>query len=143
MVLDLILTAFYAIVELGMIHTNPQNGNDLTTYSKKTQFQCTCSNKIIDFIQKYLDPSRFVGNRERFDICRNQLNEILAFEGLEYGSDGKTRKIKPAQTLDEAEQRVNLIETKFHDRCIHHEVKKYCRVELMHRGRQNDLTVIP
>jgi len=48
-----------------------------------------CADKIIDFIQAFLIPSRFAGRSQEFEKHRCELNVILAFSGLEYGSDGK------------------------------------------------------
>ena len=100
----------------------------------KTQQQYQCANKIIDFIQKYLDPSRFTDNSETFEEYRLKLNMILAFEGLEYRPDGKFQKIQTARTLVDAEERTNIILAKLNQRRTHPEALKYCRAELM----QND-----
>lgn len=89
------------------------------------------ANRIIDFIQAFLTPARFVGRSEEFETRRQGLNAILAFSGLEYGADGKFRQCKAAQTLDEAEKRVQTIRAKFRGRRIHPEVLKYCHTELL------------
>ena len=90
-----------------------------------------CANSIVDFVQSFLIPARFVGRNEQFEERRQDLNLILAFSGLEYGADGKFRRCETARTLDEAEARVRTIRSKFQGRLIHPEVLKYCRVELM------------
>ena len=96
-----------------------------------TQAKYGCANRILDFIQAFLIPARFVGRSEIFEGCRNELNIILAFSGLEFGSDGQFRQREAAKTLEEAEQRARNIRNKFKDRRIHPEVIKYCRAELM------------
>ena len=90
-----------------------------------------CANQEIDFIQSFLIPARFVGRSEEFETRRRELDTILSFSGLEYGADGKFRRCKAAQTLDEAEKRVQTIRAKFQGRRIHPEVLKYCRTELL------------
>lgn len=95
------------------------------------QQQNGCANQIIDFIQSFLTPARFVERNEEFEANRQNLNTILSFSGLEYGKDGKFRQCKPAKTLDEAEKRVRTIRAKFQGRQIHPEVLKYCRPELL------------
>ena len=90
-----------------------------------------CANAIIDFVQSFLIPARFVGRSEEFEVWRQELNTILAFSGMEYGKDGKFWRCETARTLDEAEARVRTIRAKFQGRQIHPEVLKYCRVELM------------
>lgn len=91
----------------------------------------SCANGILDFIQSLLAPSRFVGRNEEFEIHRRELNAVLAFAGLEYGTDGQWRKIEAARTIDEAEQRARTIRAMFQGRAIHPEVVKYCRSELL------------
>lgn len=90
-----------------------------------------CGNRVIDFVQSFLIPARFVGRNEAFESARQQLNAILAFSGLEYGQDGKFRACNTARTLDEAEKRARTIQAKFQGRRIHSEVLKYCRAELL------------
>ncbi len=96
-----------------------------------TQHRYGCANHVLDFIQTFFAPARFVGNSDAFETHRQKLNAILSFSGLEYGADGKFRQQQAAQTLDEAERRVRTIRTKLHGRRIHPEVLKYCRTELM------------
>jgi uncharacterized protein (TIGR02391 family) len=89
------------------------------------------ANRILDFIRAFLIPARFAGRSEEFERRRAELNTILAFSGLEYGSDGEFRQVTVARTLDEAEARARVIKAKFQGRTIHPEVLKYCRAELM------------
>jgi uncharacterized protein (TIGR02391 family) len=90
-----------------------------------------CANRVVDFIQSFLIPARFVGRIPEFEQRRLELNTVLAFSGLEYGKDGKFRQCNAVQTLDEAEKRVRTLRAKFQGRCIHSEVLKYCRAELL------------
>lgn len=98
---------------------------------KQYQTEYKSSNHMIRFIKEFLSPVRFVTKKTEFDNFRNELNIILAFSGLEYGKDGEFRQINKAITLDEAQNRIKTIESKFKDRQIHSEVKKYCSIELM------------
>ena len=98
---------------------------------KDTQRNYRCANKILDFIQAFLAPVRFVGNSELFEAQRTQLNSILAFSGIEFGSDGQFKQRDAAKTLSEAERRVQTIQNKFQGRRMHPEVIKYCQIELM------------
>lgn len=98
----------------------------------QSQREHQCANRVLDFIQAFLIPARFVGRSTEFETHRQELNTILAFSGLEYGQDGKFRQREVAQTLEEAESRVRTIRAKFQGRRMHPEVLKYCRVELLH-----------
>lgn len=95
------------------------------------QKQDKCADRILDFIGSFLVPARFVGRQGEFEQHRAELNSILAFSGLEYGKDGQFRSMDPAQTIDEAERRANVIRAKFRGRHLHPEVLKYCRPEMM------------
>lgn len=96
-----------------------------------SQKQYRSANLVLDFIQSFLTPARFVGRSTEFDTYRQELNTILLFSGLEFGPDGKFRELEAAKTLDEAEKRVRTIRAKFQGRIIHPEVLKYCRAELL------------
>lgn len=96
-----------------------------------SQEKYKCANHVIDFIQSFLIPVRFVGRSQEFETCRHELNAILAFSGLEYGADGIFYKRPAAHTLDEAEERLRTIQSKFRARRVHPEVLKYCRTELL------------
>jgi uncharacterized protein (TIGR02391 family) len=95
------------------------------------EYKDGCSNRVLDFVQAFLTPARFVGRGEEFEGHRQRLNSILAFSGLEYGKDGRYRTREAVQTLDEAEARVRTIQAKFKGRRIHAEVLKYCNAELL------------
>lgn len=90
-----------------------------------------CANRILDFIQSFLAPARFVGRNHDFEAHRSELNTVLALSGLEYGADGRFQSRPTAATLTEAERRANAIQSKFQGRRIHLEVLKYCNAELM------------
>jgi uncharacterized protein (TIGR02391 family) len=95
-----------------------------------TQRRDRSANRVIDFVQSYLAPARFVGRAEVFEEHRQALNRVLAFSGLDYGPDGRFRQRAAVNTLEEAEQRVRTIQAKFRGRRLHPEVLKYCRAEL-------------
>lgn len=95
------------------------------------QLRSQCANQVLDFVQVFLAPTRFVGRNQEFEAIRYGLNPILAFSGLEFEQDGTLRRRDTARTLDEAEERSRTIRAKFQGRRIHPEVLKYCRAELM------------
>ena len=95
------------------------------------QKQDGCANRVLDYIRSFLSPVRFVGRKGEFIEYLSSLNEYLSFSGIEFGADGNYRRQQVARTLDEAEQRVQRIRSKFKDRLLHPEVLKYCRTELM------------
>jgi uncharacterized protein (TIGR02391 family) len=113
------------------------NSGELTKWRRlysiflESQRQYECANHVLDFIQAFLTPARFVGRSEEFEQHRQELNAILAFSGLEYGQDGQFQSMDKVHTLDEAEARAKTIKSKFQGRIIHPEVLKYCHAELL------------
>ena len=97
----------------------------------EVQRRYRCANRILDFIQSFLGPARFVGRNDEFERHRSELNTVLAFSGIEYGADGNFRK-RPAQRLllKQSDEQMT-IQAKFQGRRIHPEVLKYCKAELM------------
>ena len=90
-----------------------------------------CANRIIDFVQVFLAPGRFVGRTDAFEAHRSESNRVLSLSGLEYGADGEFRLFTPVTTLSEADRRASRVKGKFQGRRLHPEVLKYCRAELM------------
>ncbi len=90
-----------------------------------------CANAVCAYIQKSLDPVRYVGRHEDFDLQRERMNQILAFAGLSIGEDGKLRVADTARTLDEAEHRAIKLRRELVDREVHPDVLRFCRAELL------------
>ena len=115
----------------------PDNSRESTKWRRlywiflDVQRQDQCANRVLDFIQSFLAPARFVGRNDEFEAHRSELNVVLALSGLEFGADGKLRTRPAAATLTEAERRVKAIHARFQGRRIHPEVFKYCKTELM------------
>lgn len=103
----------------------------LSATFKSYQAEDGAPSKLIEFIRRLLEPSRYVNRQNLFEEGRNAINAHLAFAGIEYRGDGKFYKIQAAQTIDEAHKRVNTIAAKFKGRRIHAEVSKYCKAELL------------
>lgn len=97
----------------------------------QSQKQYRCANRVLDFIQSFMIPVRFVGRSAEFEARRQDLNAILAFSGLEYGPDGRFQQQEAVRTLHEAERRLQTLQAKFQGRSMHPDVLKYCRTELL------------
>jgi uncharacterized protein (TIGR02391 family) len=101
-----------------------------STFKQYQQIDGTPS-KFLEFIQRLLEPSRYVNRQDVFEEARQTINAHLAFAGIEYRQDGKFYAITAAETIDEAHKRVNSLTAKFRGRRLHSEVWKYCRAELL------------
>lgn len=91
-----------------------------------------CGNKVFDFLQRAMDPVRYVGNRELFDSRRAELNDVLCFVGVELSADGQFRKVSGVKTLTEAEKRANRLREDLLRRHVHADVLRFCKPELLH-----------
>lgn len=98
---------------------------------KKCQVKDGGASRLLDFIRRLLEPSRYVNSPDVFEEARQAINAHLAFAGLEYRKDGKFGIIDVATTIDEAHKRLNTITAKFKGRRIHSEVSRYCKAELL------------
>ena len=90
-----------------------------------------CANNVLNFIQTVMNPVRFVRESDSFQKLREQLNEVLAFSGLQVGDDGKVRAVEKASTLAEAQQRAGRLRAALIQRNVHHDVLRFCRAELL------------
>ena len=59
-------------------------------------------NAVAMFILRAMSPARYVGAKAGFDVRRAELNEALAFAGLQLRADGKFVRVEPASSLSEA-----------------------------------------
>ena len=88
-------------------------------------------NAILGFIKEVLSPVNFVQEKERFiEICI-ELNGILAFSGISYRDDGNFIKTSVAQTITDAQKRVQHIVPILKQRGVHGRVLQYCNEELL------------
>ena len=92
-----------------------------------------CSHALLRFIKEFASPIRGAAGKFDFEWTRAEINEMLAFSGLEYTEYGKFRSRSIARTIKEAsaEQREKAITGKMLQLDIHPEVLKYCRAEYM------------
>jgi uncharacterized protein (TIGR02391 family) len=121
------------IPEAGLIDVDPTNTkwkrlyNSFIDYQKRNQN----SNSILKFINLSLKPSRFIGQNEKFEMIRAELNKRLSFIGLILNENGVFNNVVIAKTITEAEQRVNRFKSKLENRNIHSKIYEYCNSELI------------
>lgn len=90
-----------------------------------------CSNRILAFIQAFMEPVRFVGAKDEFERFQAELNEVLAFAGFNLGEDGKLKLVTQARTLTEAQVRAGRLRNELIQRKVHPDVLQFCRAELL------------
>ena len=89
------------------------------------------SNNILTFINKSMNPARFIGRNEQFEDTRIELNKRLSFIGLELTDKGKFKKTLESKTILDAEQKANRFKSKLEQRNTHPAIFKYCKAELL------------
>src|SRR5690554_2353215 len=101
--------------------------NAFVTFQNRRQL----SNNILTFINKSMNPARFIGRNEQYEDTRIELNKRLSFIGLELTEKGQFKRIAQTQTISEAEQKANRLKSKLEQRNTHPTIFKYCKAELL------------
>ncbi|MDO9069594.1 MAG: TIGR02391 family protein [Deltaproteobacteria bacterium] len=86
---------------------------------------------VLNFIHHALEPARYLSRTKVFEIRRGHVNEVLAFQGLLFNSEGKFQRVSRAKTLDDATRRAGQLRQKLTDRGVHPDVLTFCRAELL------------
>ncbi|WP_096186863.1 TIGR02391 family protein [Evansella halocellulosilytica] len=95
------------------------------------QNQTNSGNCVLSFISKSFAPSRYIGNKDFYDVKLEKINTILLFHGLEFKDDGKFHKVRSTNTLTEAENRASRLTERITSRHLHPHLLKYCKKELL------------
>ncbi|CAM3010084.1 TIGR02391 family protein [Flavobacterium frigoris] len=101
--------------------------NAFADYQNKKQI----SNNILKFVNRSMNPARFIGRNEQFENVRFELNKRLSFIGLQLLESGKFSLITVSTTISEAEQKVNRFKSKLQQRNAHQKIYEYCKAELL------------
>lgn len=89
------------------------------------------ANHVVGFVHKAMNPARWTSRRPRFENLRSELNCALAFVGLHLTEGGEVKHAERATTLAEAETRADRLRAQLRDRCVHEDVLRFCRAELV------------
>ena len=125
------LTRF--IPEAGLIDTDPSLTKWKRLFNSFVEFQnrTKTSNHILKFINITMKPSRYIGQNEKFEFIRGELNKRLSFIGLTLNVSAIFNNVISSKTIQEAEQRVNRFKSKLENRNIHLKIYEYCNTELI------------
>lgn len=121
------------IPEAGLVDVDPSNTKWKRLYNSFADYQNKShnSNSILKFINLSLKPSRFIGQNDKFETIRTELNKRLSFIGLQLNERGVFNPVMIATSITEAEQRVNRFKSKLEGRNIHPKIYEYCNSELI------------
>jgi uncharacterized protein (TIGR02391 family) len=121
------------LLDSDLVDVDPTNSKWKRLFNSFVQFQnkYQCSNHILKFIQKALDPVRYLGRQDVFEERRHRINQILSFSGYELSDAGKYRQVMRSETIDQAEQRASRLKNKLDVRGTHSTIMLYCKPELL------------
>jgi uncharacterized protein (TIGR02391 family) len=121
------------IPEAGLNDVDPSNTKWKRLYNSFVDYQNgnQNSNNILKFINLSMKPSRFIGQNEKYETIRAELNKRLSFIGLLLNEEGVFNPVPTTRTITEAEQRVNRFKSKLEIRNIHPKIYEYCNSELI------------
>ncbi|GAB4032278.1 TIGR02391 family protein [Spirosoma gilvum] len=124
------------ISEAVLMDIDPTNTKWKRLYNSFVDFQnrTQTSNNILKFINIAMKPSRFIGQKEKFDFIRTELNKRLSFIGLILNESAIFNPIEKSKTITEAEIRVNRFRSKLESRSIYTKIYNYCNTELINEN---------
>ncbi len=88
---------------------------------------------LLRLVSEVMAPVRFRSQAD-FDATRALVNERLLLSGFRVVEDGKVARVRPAVTLDEAQQRTDDLRAELSRRAVHLDVLRFCRAELLQRN---------
>ena len=123
----------HTLAKCGIADVDPSNSKWKRLYNAlvEEQNKKEYGNHVAAFIQKAMNPVRWTGKGEQFEMLRSRVNTALAFSGLELKDDGRLHRTSRARTLSEAEKRADRLRTELESRAVHPDVLKFCRAELL------------
>jgi uncharacterized protein (TIGR02391 family) len=121
------------IPEAGLNDIDPSNTKWKRLYNSFVDYQNgnQNSNNILKFINLSMKPSRFIGQNDKYETIRAELNKRLSFIGLLLNEAGVFNPVATTKRITEAEQRVNRFKSKLEIRNIHPKIYEYCNSELI------------
>jgi uncharacterized protein (TIGR02391 family) len=91
-------------------------------------------NKVLSFISIALQPTRYINSKDLLYDKLYQINQVLAFHGLEFQDDGEFYKVTKINNLSEAEKRVDKLKSLINNRNLHNDLLQFCRAELLDKN---------
>lgn len=121
------------IPEAGLKDLDPTITKWKRLYNSFADFQnrTRTANHILKFINITMKPGRFIGQNEKFEFIRGELNKRLSLIGLILNERAIFNPVDKSISITEAEQRVNRFKSKLESRNIHPTIFDYCNAELM------------
>lgn len=88
---------------------------------------------LFNVIEYVAVPSRYIQNPIAWESLKTSINQVLIFKGFELADNGKVRKVKPATTFSDAQNRLKTLNEEIKSLNLHSEVTKFCTLELIQK----------
>ena len=88
---------------------------------------------LVRLISEVMAPVRFSSQAD-LNATRALVNERLLLSGYQVLEDGKVGRARRAATLAEAQQRADDLRAELSRRCVHPDVLRFCRAELLQQN---------
>lgn len=98
---------------------------------REKQVSDRCANNVLAFVRTAFSPVRHIDANDYFEKKRREINQVLAFVGLEFTEEGEIHRIQQVRTLRDAALRANRLRQYLSDRKVHNDVLTFCREELL------------
>lgn len=123
----------HTLAQIGVVDTDPMMTKWKRLYNALADEQNKrhAGNKVLSFIAKALQPTRYINNIERYESILRCVNTVLVFHGLEFRDDGIFHTVKPVSSLSEAEKRARKFKSSVSDRNLHSDLLRFCSAELL------------
>ena len=121
------------LAQCGIRDVNPSMTKRVRLFEalRERQLSDKCANNVVAFIQKSFSPVRYTDAHDYFEQKRLEINQVLAFIGLEFADTGEMKHVHKARNLREATYRADRLRQLLSDRKVHTDVLIFCREELL------------
>lgn len=95
------------------------------------QIQTGTGNYGMKLISVFLNPRKFIKQQDRHAELLEEVNQLLAFRGLQFTEQAEFRRVKEARSIKEACARADELRHLLQERNVHKDVLVCCRPELV------------
>ncbi len=123
----------HIFAQLKLTDPNPKLTKWKRLYNTFVEYQNSSQkgNKILSFIAKALQPTKYINKKDLLYDKLHQINQVLAFHGLQFKDDGRFHKVHKANNLSEAALRAGKLRSIIQGRNLHPDLLTFCKKELL------------
>ena len=96
-----------------------------------SQNQARKRKPVIDFIREAMRPQRHLGDVQRFENMREELNAALVLSGLVIDDDGILTTTEKIRSASSAKKRAKALRRTLEGRDVHEDIIRFCKAEYL------------